>query len=85
MYGTSSILYSSTGVTSAAGAVSINHHTDAIYFYNTHASTDASIQLNGNRSILIPAGSKEYVCVPGDYTKFEVTTASVTVAVYAIG
>jgi len=85
MYATSTIVYSNTGVSSTDGEVSLGHHTDAIYLYNTHASTDASVTFNGNRSVLIPAGGTAYVCVPGDYTKFEITTASVTLAVYVVG
>jgi hypothetical protein len=34
--------------------------------------------------VIIPAG-KNYVEVEGDYTKFEVETAGVTLAVFAIG
>jgi len=36
-------------------------------------------------SVLIPAGGTEYVCIPGDYTEFQVITASVTLAVFAVG
>ena len=85
MYGNSSITYSSTGVSSTDSTVSLGHHTDGIYFHNTHASTVATVKLNGNMSVLIPAGGSEYVCIPGDYTQFEVITASVTLAVFAVG
>ena len=85
MYTNSTIVYSDTAVASTDGEISLSHHTSAIYFHNTHASTAASVKLNGNRSVLIPAGGTTYVCVPGDYTKFEVTTTSVTLAMYAVG
>ena len=85
MYGNSSITYASTGVSSTDSTVSLGHHTDGIYFHNTHASTDATVKLNDHVSVLIPAGGTEYVCIPGDYTEFEVITASVTLAVFAVG
>jgi hypothetical protein len=80
------VVYSSTGVTSAANTVSLNRHTYAICFWNNDASTDAVIKLNGGpHQVAIPSDSKEYVCIPGDYTTFQVMTANVTVSVYAIG
>ena len=85
MYGNSSITYASTGVSSTDSTVSLGHHTDGIYFHNTHASTDVTVKLNDLVSVLIPAGGSEYVCIPGDYTEFEVITASVTLAVFAVG
>lgn len=82
------IVYSTTGVTSADGAVSTNHHTDAIYFYNTDVNTNATIKLNGGpHTVLIPHAvhGGGYTQVIGDFTKFEILTANVTLAVYAIG
>ena len=85
MFGNSSVMYSNIAVTSADSKISLGHHTDGIYFHNTHASTDVTVKLNDHVSVLIPAGGTEYVCIPGDYTEFEVITASVTLAVFAVG
>jgi hypothetical protein len=85
MYGNSSITYSNISVDSTDAKISLGHHTDGIYFHNTHASTDATVKLNDLVSVLIPAGGTEYVCIPGDYTEFQVITASVTLAVFAVG
>ena len=85
MYGNSSITYSNIAVTSADSIVNLGHHTDGVYFHNTHASTAATVKLNGSMSVVIPADSSAYVCIPGDYTQFEVITASVTLAVFAVG
>ena len=85
MYGNSSVMYSNIAVTSADSKISLGHHTDGINFHNTHASTDVTVKLNDHVSVLIPAGGTEYVCIPGDYTEFEVITASVTLAVFAVG
>lgn len=79
------IVYSSTGVDSTANTVSLNNHTASIYFHNTNESTDAVVKLNGGpHQVLIPA-NKNYVEIPGDYTRFQIVTANVVVAVYAIG
>jgi len=81
------MVYSTTGITSVAGEVSVNSHTGCIYFLNLHESTNATVKLNGGpHQIIIPpsAVSGGYVEVTGDYTKFEVITASVTIAVYAL-
>jgi spore coat polysaccharide biosynthesis protein SpsF (cytidylyltransferase family) len=79
------IVYTGTAVTSAAGPVSIQRHTKCIHFINLHNSTNAVVRLNGGpHEIVIPA-NKNYVELEGDYTSFEVITAGVTVAVYAIG
>lgn len=79
------LVYSDTAVTSANGEVSFNHHTKCVHFINLHASTNAVVKVNGGpHQILVPAG-KNYVELEGDYTKFEVLTAGVTVAVFAIG
>jgi hypothetical protein len=79
------IIYSNTAVDSTANTVSINGHTTCIHFVNTHSSTNAVVKLNGGpHQVLIPAG-KNYVEVEGDYTKFQVMTAGVTLGVFAIG
>ncbi|HCC81102.1 MAG TPA: hypothetical protein DEQ25_07330 [Methylophaga sp.] len=85
MYGNSSIMYSNISVDSTDSTITFAHHTDGIYFHNTHATTDATVKLNNHVSVLIPAGGTEYVCIPGDYTQFQVITASVTLAVFAVG
>ena len=85
----SSLVYSDTSVTSVAGVVSVGHHTSAIYFWNKSTSTDAEVKLNGIYSIIIPqsasGGEGLYIEIIGDYTKFEVITTSVDLAVYAVG
>jgi len=79
------IVYSNAGVDSTANTVTLVGHTTSINFLNTHASTNAVIKLNGGpHQILIPA-NKDYVKVEGDYTQFQVVTANVTVAVFALG
>lgn len=86
----SGIIFSNIAVTSASGAsgvVSINGHTKCIHFYNTSASTDATIKLNGGpHQVVIPAISSGggYVEIEGDFTTFQVMTAAVTLAVYAV-
>ena len=82
------LVYSNTAITSASGAINIGRHTSSIKFFNTHATTDAVVKINGGPlSVLIPsiAGSVGYVELYGDYTTFEVTTASVTLSVIAFG
>jgi hypothetical protein len=84
----SSLVYSNTAVTSADGEVSINHHTDGIYIMNLDGSTNATVLLNGKYNILIHHShnqSATYTFIPGDYTKFQVITAAVTLSVYAVG
>lgn len=87
MYGT--ILYADTSVASTDGEISISHHTTALHVLNTNTSTDALIKLNGTYQVLIPHTPVQstgiYVCIPGDYTKFEVLTASVSLSVFAVG
>jgi len=79
------IVYSTTAVDSTANTVSLGQHTSAMYFFNTHASTNAVVKLNGGpHQVLIPAG-KNYVEVKGDYTSYQVVTAGVTLAAFAIG
>ena len=86
----SGIVFSNTAVTSVsgtAGVVSLNTHTSCIHFYNTHATTAATVKLNGGpHEVVIPAkdGGGGYVEIEGDYTKFQVMTASVTLSVYAV-
>lgn len=80
-----SIVYSDIAVTSADGEISTNSHTHTIYFWNQHASTNATVKLNGKHQVVIPAASNFYIEIKGDYTKFEVITASVTLSVFAIG
>lgn len=82
------LVYANTSVTSADGQVNIGRHTSSIQFYNTHASTDAVVKINGGpHSVLIPSttGGVGYVDIDGDYTSFEIMTASVTIAVIALG
>lgn len=84
------IVYSSTAVTSTsgtAGVVSLNAHTNCIHFYNTSDKTDAVVKLNGGpHQVVIPAyrTGAGYVEIEGNYTQFQVMTAGVTLAVYAI-
>jgi hypothetical protein len=83
-----SLVYSNTAVASTDGVVSTGRHTSSIKFLNTHATTNAVVRVNGGPlSVLIPAISSGggYVELFGDYTSFEVVTASVTLAVIAFG
>jgi hypothetical protein len=82
------LVYSNTAVASTDGVIAIGKHTASIKFINTHATTNAVVKLNGGpRSVLIPAinSGGGYVELYGDYTTFEITTASVTLAVMAFG
>jgi len=82
------LVFSNTGLTSTSGAVSIGRHTDSISIFNTHATTNATVKLNGGPlTVLIPAMTSGggYVEIDGDYTTIEVVTASVTLAVMAFG
>lgn len=81
------MVYSTTGVTSANSVVSINHHTQSLYFLNLHATNNVTIKLNGGpHQVVIPpsAFSGGYVEIEGDYVTFEVVTSSITVAAYAL-
>ena len=84
------IVFSNTAATSTSGTdgvVSLNTHTSCIHFYNTHASTAATVKLNGGpHQVVIPAKDSGggYVEIEGDYTKFQIMTAGVTLAVYAV-
>lgn len=86
----SGIVFSNIAVTSTSGAsgvVSINGHTKCIHFFNTSASTNATVKLNGGpHQVVIPAinSGGGYVEIEGDFTSFQVMTAGVTIAVYAV-
>jgi hypothetical protein len=84
-----SLVYSDTAVVSTDGSQSLNHHTSAIYFWNQNSTTSATVVLNGIYQVVIPHspanGSHMYHCIPGDYTTFQVSTASCTLSVYAVG
>jgi len=83
-----SIVYSNVSVSSATGLVSIGQHTTSINFLNLDSSNNATVELNGGPfRVVIPSqsGGKQYVKIEGDYTQFQVITASVNLAVFAIG
>ena len=84
-----SLVYSDISVVSTDGSQSLNHHTSAIYFWNQNSSTTATVVLNGIYQIAIPPspanGTHAYHCIPGDYTTFQISTASCTLSVYAVG
>jgi hypothetical protein len=83
------LVYSDTSVTSADGEVSVGRHTSSIKFYNASNATDAVVEVNGGPlRVLIPStaeGNAGYVELYGDYTKFQVITSGVTIAVMAFG
>jgi len=85
----SSLVYSSTGITTANGVVNINHHTDSWYVMNLDKNHDVTIKLNGKFLIILPhvpnGAAHPYYEIPGDYTTIEVLTANATVSFYAIG
>jgi hypothetical protein len=87
MYG--SLVYSDTSVISTDGLQSINHHTSAIYFWNQNPSVSATVVLNGIYQLVIPPspsnGTHIYHCIPGDYTTYQISTASCTLSVFAVG
>ncbi len=84
------IVFSNTEVTSTSGTggvVSLNTHTSCIHFYNKDNNTDAVVKLNGGpHQVVIPSKQHHpaYVEIEGDYTKFQIMTADVTLAVYAV-
>jgi hypothetical protein len=86
----SGIVFSNTAATSTSGTsgvVSLNTRTSCIHFYNTHATTNATVKLNGGpHQVVIPAinSGGGYVEIEGDYTTFQIMTSGVTLAVYAI-
>ncbi len=88
MYG-GSIVYSSTGITSANNTVSIGHHTECLYITNLDKDDDVTIKLNGKFEIILPhvpnGATHIYHEIPGDYTTIQVLTANATIAFYAIG
>jgi len=82
------LVFSNTALTSASGVVSIGRHTSLLKILNTHATTNATVKLNGGPlTILVPAinSGGGYLEVHGDYTQMEVVTADVTLAVMAFG
>ena len=82
------LVFSNTALTSASGVVSVGRHTSLLKILNTHATTNAVVKLNGGPlTILVPAinSGGGYLEVHGDYTKIEVVTESVTLAVMAFG
>lgn len=84
----SSLVYSNTAVTSANGEISVGHHTDGIYIMNLDNADNATVLLNGKYNVLIHHTHNQsgiYTFIPGDYTKFQVITAAVTLAVFAVG
>jgi len=82
------LVFSNTALTSASGVVSVGRHTASLKILNTHATTNATVKLNGGPlTILVPAMNSGggYLKVYGDYTQIEVVTANVTLAVMAFG
>jgi len=83
----STLVYSNPAATSADGVVSLNHHTDSIYFMSQSLDF-ADVKLNGKYIVRIGHGQVEahfYNEIPGDYTTFEILTAGVTLSVFAVG
>jgi hypothetical protein len=81
------IVYSNVGITSASNTVSFNAHTTCLYLLNLDTNTNAEVRLNGGpHTVLVPHAGQHhaYVEIPGDYTKIQVLTANVSVAVYAV-
>lgn len=84
----SHIVYSNPTANSTANTITIGQHTDAIYFMNRDYNGFVEIKLNGGPHIVVlPESNKNetYIMVPGDYTSFQVMTATANVAVYAVG
>lgn len=83
------LVYSNTAIASTDGEIGFGHHTRAVYLLNTNSTTDATVKLNGRYTIFLGHTPNQatgmYTCIPGDYTTVEVLTASVSVAVFAIG
>jgi|TARA_Y100000034_G_scaffold132527_1_gene195759 hypothetical protein len=82
----------SAGKTSSDGTVSltvggVSTATDAIYLYNSHATTGAVVKLNDaiNVQVFIPGGIGNYIKIPGSFNKYEVVTSGVTVYAFATG
>ena len=82
------VVYSSGSVQDTDGEISIGQHTIGIHFSNRSAIW-VEIKLNGGpHSVWLPPEdnqSHSYLCVPGDYPKFQVMTSGGELAVFAIG
>lgn len=82
------VIYSSGLVTYANGEINIGQHTLGIHFSNRSALW-VEVKLNGGpHSVWIPPEdnqSHSYLCVPGDYTKFQIMTSGGQLAVFAVG
>ena len=82
------LVFSNIALTSASGVVSVGRHTSLLKILNTHATTNATVKINGGPlSVLVPAinSGGGYLKIEGDYTTIEVVTPDVTVAVMAFG
>lgn len=82
------IVYSATSVDSTSNTVNIGQHTTCLYIANLDTSTNAIVKLNGGpHQVVIPHAGQHhaYVEIPGDYTSYQVMTANVACAIYAIG
>ena len=81
------MVFAMPDVDSTDGEISIGQHTSQIAFMNQ--GTDfCEIKLNGKYTVKIGHGQQEahfYNTIDGDYTKFQVLTAGVTLSVYALG
>ena len=81
------MVFSMPNVSSTDGVVSVGYHTSEIGFMN-QSENFVEIRLNGKHVIKIGHGQVEahsYNVFAGDYTTFEVITASSTLSVYALG
>lgn len=81
------LVFSMPDVTSTDGEISIGRHTSQIGFMNQSADY-AEVKLNGKFTVKIGHGQNEahfYNVFDGDYTKFQVLTANVTLSMYALG
>lgn len=86
--GYGSIVYSSNGVINASALeVVIGRHTSAIYFLNTGSSA-IQITLNGLYSVYIPGTPAglipDYICIPGDYTRFQSNVSAANLSIFAV-
>lgn len=79
----------SGAIADSAGEVSIGQHTYGIYASVKEGADWVTVRLNGGpHEVLLPPPGTDHNCytfIPGDYTLFQVMTASSTVAMYAIG
>jgi len=83
-----SLVYSSNGVINASvSEVVIGRHTSAVYFMNIGTSA-IQVTLNGLYSVYIPgtlAGLiPDYICIPGDYTRFQSNVSAVNLSIFAV-